>query len=202
MSSSSVPGQQLVRQSHGLEQFFSLLGDRPRLQVLDLGEFTQANVQYITNLGHRLTSEDMLRTADTIFGPGDPAETQADPGKREQFLDQVLQYGANHFDAVLVWDAFEHMSPPLVSDVIERLTKILRPQGLLLACFHADAPSDKVETFSFRIADGKTLLLIPRGARRLAQCFSNRAVERLFERFQSVKFFLTRDYLREVIVRK
>jgi hypothetical protein len=38
--------------------------------------------------------------------------------------------------------------------------------------------------------------------RRPVQRFNNRGVEKLFQRFQSVKFFLARDNLREVVVRR
>ena len=38
--------------------------------------------------------------------------------------------------------------------------------------------------------------------RRPLQLFNNRGVEKLFQRFHSVKFFLARDHLREVIVRR
>jgi hypothetical protein len=38
--------------------------------------------------------------------------------------------------------------------------------------------------------------------RKPSQPFNNRAIEKLFHEFGSVKFFLTRDHLREVIVRR
>jgi hypothetical protein len=37
--------------------------------------------------------------------------------------------------------------------------------------------------------------------RRPARLFNNRGLEKLFGRFESVKFFLTRDRLREVIAK-
>ena len=40
-----------------------------------------------------------------------------------------------------------------------------------------------------------------RGMRTSGQIFNNRSLEKLFGKFESVKFFLTRDNLREVIVR-
>ena len=55
---------------------------------------------------------------------------------------------------------------------------------------------------SYRIQDSRTLTLAPRGIRMPAQFFNNRALERLFQDYQSTKFFLTRDNLREVIVRR
>jgi hypothetical protein len=39
------------------------------------------------------------------------------------------------------------------------------------------------------------------GSRPAVQLFNNRGLERLFADFQSVKFFLTRERLREVLVR-
>jgi hypothetical protein len=44
--------------------------------------------------------------------------------------------------------------------------------------------------------------MVSRAQRRPAQVFNNRSLEKLFQDFQSVKFFLTRDRLREVIVRR
>ena len=54
----------------------------------------------------------------------------------------------------------------------------------------------------YRIADHKTLMLTPRGYRPAAQFFNNRAIEKVFHRFESVKFFLARDHLREIIVKR
>jgi hypothetical protein len=45
------------------------------------------------------------------------------------------------------------------------------------------------------------LQVAQRGARRPAQLFNNRSLEKLFTRYDSVKFFLTRERLREVIVK-
>jgi hypothetical protein len=44
-------------------------------------------------------------------------------------------------------------------------------------------------------------MLTPRGSRKRAQFFNNRGLEKLFQD-QTVKFFLTRDNLREIIVRR
>jgi hypothetical protein len=44
--------------------------------------------------------------------------------------------------------------------------------------------------------------MIPRGAQQQCQYFNNRSIENLFGKAESVKFFLTRDHLREVLVRK
>jgi hypothetical protein len=184
-----------------VEQFFSGV-DEGGQRILDLGEFTQANVSFITDLGMRLYSEDLQQTLDSIFGGGDPAETQAESARAKYFLDHVLQFPDEYFDAVLVWDTLELLSPPLLKAVMERLSAVLKPKAMVFACFHPESRDDTAQQISYRIADGRNLQLLPKGRRRLAQTFSNRGIERVFEGFQSVKFFLTRDSLREVIVRR
>src|SRR5438876_5695550 len=62
------------RPSRGLEQFFAFLRDQVGLSVLDLAGASQQNINFITNLGHRLYSEDFVRTLDDVFGDADPGD--------------------------------------------------------------------------------------------------------------------------------
>jgi hypothetical protein len=78
----------------------------------------------------------------------------------------------------------------------------MRPQASMLAFFNAEEKQAVIPAYSYRIVDPKTLSLLPRGERMSPQFFNNRALEKLFQNFYSVKFFLTRDHLREVIVRR
>ena len=55
--------------------------------------------------------------------------------------------------------------------------------------------------YSFRIQAMNSLQVGQQGARQPAQLFNNRSVEKLFGKFDSVKFFLTRERLREVIIK-
>jgi hypothetical protein len=73
---------------------------------------------------------------------------------------------------------------------------------LVLAFFSSNEKVDRMPLFSYRIQDAKTLLLAPRGVERQVQYFNNRSIERLFGSAQSLKFFLSRDHLREVLIRK
>ncbi len=186
-----------ARHSHGLEQFLANLASEEPLQILDLGGVTQANVVYLTGLGHKLYSEELLRSVDR----GAPAEGAAQR-EIESFLDQTLGYPEASFDGVLVWDALEFVPPVLLKPLVRRLQYVSKPGAYLLTLFHADERAELVPTYSYRIQDGQTLMLARRQMRRPSQLFNNRAVERLFQDFQSVKFFLARDHLREVIVRR
>jgi hypothetical protein len=96
---------------------------------------------------------------------------------------------------------------------------MLKPGGFLLAFFHTreagpDAPcyryhivgSDSLEVQ--HIESRKDVRRGPTGALhtsivksfRLQRVFNNRHIENLFRDFASIKFFLTRDNIREVLV--
>jgi hypothetical protein len=77
----------------------------------------------------------------------------------------------------------------------------VRPKSYLLAFFHSDDKLDAVPYYTFRIQEINTLQVVQRGVRRPAQLFNNRSLEKLFTHFDSVKFFLTRERLREVIIK-
>src|SRR5262245_40546180 len=88
-----------IRNSRGLEEFFSYIRDQSGLTILDLGGATQKNVTFITELGHRLYSEDFLSILQETFAD----ETdQSNPGRIEYFLKQTLDYPEQQFDGVLI----------------------------------------------------------------------------------------------------
>ncbi len=183
------------RHSNGLDQFFSYIKGEPGLNILDLAGANQSNVSFITNLGHKIYSEDFLRSLRIASnGSGQPS--------LETFLAQNLNHEEASFDGVLVWDVLEYLNPALLTATIERLFRITKPGSYLLAVFQAQEKSDSVPQYSFRIQDSKTLLVADRGRHKPEQVFNNRSLEKLFHDFQSLKFFLARDKLREVIVRR
>ncbi|MBZ5724480.1 MAG: class I SAM-dependent methyltransferase [Acidobacteriia bacterium] len=188
-----------TRSSRGLEEFFGNIRDQSGLTILDLGGASQDNVSFITNLGHRLYSEDFLQILRESFA--EDSADQSNPGRIDYFLRQALDYPEQQFDGVLVWDVLEYLSPALLTAVIERLHKIVRPKSYMLAFFHSDDKLETVPAYTFRIQEMNALLVAQRGARRPAQLFNNRGLEKLFVRFEYVKFFLTRERLREVIIK-
>ena len=189
-----------TRQSRGLEQFFFNIRDIVGLSVLDCAGASQDNIDFLINLGHKVYSQDLVRILDEAFGP-DPAE-QTNVSRIEFFLKQNFDYPPDTLDGVLLWDALQFMSPALLNAVVERLYEVMRPKSYLLAFFTATERMLDVPSNSFRIADNKTIVLTERGIRPAGQVFNNRNLEKLFGKFESVKFFLTRENLREIIVRR
>jgi hypothetical protein len=191
-----------TRHSHGLDQFCASLEERPGMSILDLASANQATISFLTNYGHRLFSDDFVHQLDECFGDGDFYENQSNPLKAGRFLDVAFGFGDSLFDGALVWDTLQFLSGPLLQTVVNKLHRVLRPGAPMLAFFHAEERIETIPTYSYRIGDHRTILLQSRGRRRPAQFFNNRSLEKLFQDFESVKFFLTRDHLREVLVKR
>jgi hypothetical protein len=191
----------LARHSIGFEQFQALLKGSDSLSVLDLSGASQANISFITEAGNRISSDDIVAAMLDAFGD-DFSGSQQTEAKAKRFLEQTLSFPPESFDGALVWDAFQFLAPPLINQTVERLLRIMRPGGFILAFFNANEKMKEIPLYSYRIQDAKTLLQVPRGIPQPVQNFNNRTIEKLFESAASVKFFLTRDNLREVIVRR
>ncbi|MBC7928925.1 MAG: class I SAM-dependent methyltransferase [Bryobacteraceae bacterium] len=192
----------ITRQSHGLEQFFASMRDRGELALLDFAEASQSNITFITNLGHKISSEDYVRSLERAFGEEDFYAAQSDPERVDPFLRENLTFSANRFDGVLLWDSLQFLTPPLIQHTADRLYEITKPGANLLAFFHTDDKVAEIPVYNYRITDAKTLQLALRSHRKQAHFFNNRTLEKIFQRFESVKFFLTRDHLREIIVKR
>src|ERR1017187_5169767 len=82
VSSRTIPAQNgmSTRASRGLEEFFHHIHGLSGLTLLDLGGATQQNVTFITDLGHRLYSENFLRILNETSGPDGVAD-QSNPGR-------------------------------------------------------------------------------------------------------------------------
>ncbi len=190
-----------IRHSSGFEQFCSLLQSSESLSILDMTGASQANISFITGFGHRLSSDDIVGTMQQSFG-SDFFESQQAASTAQRFLEQTLTFPDEFFDGALVWDALQFLASPVLEEAVKQLLRVMRPGGLMLAFFNADEKATRIPIYNYRIQDSKTLLQVPRGGSQKAQHFNNRSLEKLFERSSSLKFFLTRDSLREVIVRK
>ena len=192
-----------TRNSNGLDQFCSTLEARPGLSILDFSGASQSTISFITDYGHRLYSDDFGRQLDLCFGAtGEFYENQSNPLLVSRFLGAAMDFEDQSFDGALVWDSLQFLTPTLLQAVVARLQRILRPGSSLLAVFHADERVAEIPTWSYRINDRRAVLMAHRTQRKPAQVFNNRNLEKLFQDFESVKFFLTRDHLREVIVRR
>jgi hypothetical protein len=189
------------RRSNGLDQLFPPAATGHVQCILDMSGVSQANISFITGLGHRLSSDDVIGTMEQCFGP-DFLAGQQSAANAQRFLDQTLRFPDQSFDIALVWDSLQFLTSPLIEQVVSELLRVVKPGGFMLVFFNADEHAVRLPVHNYRIQDHKNLLQVSRSYLQPAQFFSNRTVEKLFEKAASLKFFLTRDSLREVIVRR
>lgn len=191
----------LTRHSSGFDQFCGFLRASEGMSILDMSGASQANISFITGFGHRISSDDIVGTMQQCFG-ADFLDNQQAASNAQRFIEQTLTFPDEAFDGALVWDALQFLCSPVLEDTVTQLLRVMRPGGQMLLFFNSDEKLTRIPLYNYRIQDQKTLLQTPRGGYQRSQYFNNRMLERLFERATSVKFFLTRDHLREVIVRR
>jgi SAM-dependent methyltransferase len=210
--------QKLIRRSSGLGELLRSWESAENLCVLDLGSTSPTNIRHFTERGHRIYSEDLL-TASTdpeLLTKDEQGSAILDSRK---FLADNLVYPAAHFDVVLCWNLSDYLDESLVKPVVGRLWSVLKPGGMLLAFFHTRDAGPDSPCHRFHIIGADTLEMqkieLRREARRgptgavhtaisdgfqLQRVFNNRHIETLFRDFASIKFFLARDNVREVLV--
>ena len=194
----SGPSKAESRRSSGLRHFFDTIPKSRGIELLDLGGANEANVNFLADIGGKIHFVDLLGSYDR-FKPG-PGEESSPLDVARQFVDEHLNFARNQFDAILGWDSLEFLDVDVLHLTAPRLNEILRPGGALLTLFHTQGRGATVPVYRYRIEGLDTMSLEPKGTRVLPNTFNNRSLERLFTDYNSVKFFLTRDNLREVIV--
>jgi SAM-dependent methyltransferase len=181
----------MQRRSTGFHEFIRAIGKPEGQVVLDLGPTSPANLHFITGLGHRAYNEDLLLAA----GENDKQTVNV-----SRFLAENLDYEPETFDAVLLWDLADYLPEALVKSAIDRIHRVMKPKGILFGFFHTKDAGPEAPYFRFNIAAADTIELRQGPQFRLQRIFNNRHVENLFHDYSSVKFFLGRDNMREVLV--
>jgi SAM-dependent methyltransferase len=190
----------VTRKSNGLKHFFDVLPDREHLDILDLGGLNQENIGILSQFGGTVHAVDLLVQYDQRMR--DHPESSMDIAAARDFVDEYLNFPRNQFDAILAWDSLEFLDSDVVHLAVARLEEVLRPGGGMLTFFHTQGRGESVPSCRYRIDGSNDLVLQPRDTRTLPTTFNNRSLERLFVDYESIKFFLTRDSIREVIVSK
>jgi len=195
------------RVSNGLKEFLWLISDVPRGRVLDLGPVWQSTVSFFVDKGYRVTSEDLLRAWKDFLTVeeerlrtavvGDVAEKRSPAALAEKFLETALQYPEQSHHGVLAWDLLDYFDPVAVPPLINRLSRLVHPGGVVLALFHS-RPAERFHRY--RIVDAQSVELVPAPTLAVhAHVFQNRELLGLFEQFRSSKSFVGRDQVREAL---
>ncbi len=205
------PPRKQTRRSSGMGEISRLLNAQEGLCVLDMGSTSANNIRFFTDKGHKNYSEDLLRSSldPALRIPDSAGNTILDSKK---FLEENLVYPNAHFDIVLCWNLPDYMEESLVKPTIDRLWSVMKPGGYLLAFFHTRDAGPDSTCYRYHVTGTDMLEMqevkfaapgrpaSDKQSPRLQRVFNNRHIETLFRDFASIKFFLARDAIREVLV--
>src|SRR6266478_8720632 len=159
--------RETTRVSNGLKELLWNLDGLGKGKLLDLGPAWQTTLSFFIERGFRVSSEDILRgwkafltEEETRLREDADAREKLDmtpKGRATRFLAENLQYPRASFDAVLLWDLLDYLEPMLAKQMVESLTELLRPGGVILAMFHSKKPAGFQR---YRVADSNTLQVI------------------------------------------
>lgn len=194
------------RKSHGLQALVgSFEAGRP-LYVLDFGGPVQDNIDFITDIvsgaGHRLYIDHLLHSYEYFFSAKEQEEGVFRPDRIDEFVASVMDFPDQSADAILIWDRLQFLPPQVAEAIVARLHRILAPDAFLLALFRTDSSGADRAPYTCRIVDGQTLLLHEQPPARPIQTFSPRTIQKLFQNYREVKFFVSRESLQEALIRR
>ena len=188
----------LVHPTKALGRFLVALGTRQQRVLLDLGPGGSNVTFFGDEIGCKIFVEDLSKDIDRHVN-------QAKVEGLPTFLDRRFQQESETIDGILCWDIFDYLERGAAERLALQLTRVLRPNGVLLAFFStADPRSAMRPTYTRHIViDRAHLEYRPYAAARAKQRpLLNRDIQRLFEPLRITENFLLKTNLREVLFRK
>ena len=187
------------RNSSGWRDILAYLKTNESLRVLDFGATSSHNINYLTGMGHSVYMANVVQEAARPEWRRSLEEGAAPKFDVAGFVEANLNFSGRDFDVVLVWDTADYLPPELVPALFEKLHEVLRPSGRLLAFFQGTAPSPQTPFARYQLTDSEQLLLLASGFFVFQASYQTRQIEKFLKGYASVRFFLGRDNIREVI---
>ena len=188
-----------VHPTKALAKFLTSLGTKQQPLLLDLGPVVGSNVTFFgEQVGCKILVEDLYKDIDRHVREGKVDQLPA-------FFDTRFPQEAGVVDGILCWDVFDFLDRAAAEPLARQLTRVLRPDGVLLAFFSTADPRSSVQPTYMRhvVIDRATLEYRPYTAARGKQRpLLNRDIQRLFEPLRITEQFLLKTNLREVLFRK
>jgi hypothetical protein len=182
-----------------LARFVASLSARPQPVLLDLGPVVGSNVSFFgEQLGCKIIVEDLFKDIDRHVREGKLDELPTALSKR-------FPHESGSIDGILCWDVFDYLDKNSAKKLADQLTRVLKPEGVLLAFFVTAEPQPgaKPEYTRHIVVNQTSLQHRPYAAARGKQRpMPNRDIQRMFEELRITEQFLLKSNLREVLFRK
>ena len=194
--SPSVAAEDPVFATKALRKFLKNLEGRESPILLDLGPVVGSNVSFFgEQLGCKIFVEDIFADLDRHVRSGKLDELPA-------FLKKRFQQDSGTVDGILCWDLVDYMDKLSAQELAQQLTRLLRPEGALLA-FFANTAARETRYTKYIIVDEVNLKYRSYDAARSRQgILLNRDISRLFSGLRVSDSFLLKNNLREMLFRK
>jgi SAM-dependent methyltransferase len=182
-----------------LARFIASLSVRSQPVLLDLGPVVGTNLNFFgEQLGCKVIVADLTKDIDRHVREGKLDELPAALSKR-------FPHESGSIDGILCWDVFDYLDKVSAKKLAEQLTRILKPEGVLLAFFVTAEPQPGAPAEYTRhiVIDQTHLQHRPYPAARGKQRpMPNRDIQRMFDALRITEQFLLKSNLREVLFRK
>jgi hypothetical protein len=192
----AVSPQEPAYSTKALAKFLRVLQARENPVLVDLGPVVGSNVTFFgEQLGCRISVEDLAADIERHVKDGRVDELPT-------FLKNRFRQGGESIDGILCWDIFDFLDRVSAQALAHALTRLLRPDGALLAFF--STPEGRAQVYTkFVVVDETSLRHRPYPASRARQkTLQNRDIIRMFEGLRVAEQFLMKNNVRELLFKK
>ncbi|HET9468712.1 MAG TPA: class I SAM-dependent methyltransferase [Vicinamibacterales bacterium] len=178
-----------------LRKFLSNLTSRESPVLMDLGPVVGSNVTFFgERLGCKIILEDLF--GDLERYPKNAEVPFAD------YLKTRLKHEDGSVDGILCWNFFDYLDWRSAQALAAALTKVLRPDGTVLAFFTTVGAAD-TRFSKYVIMDEDSVKQRPYSSGGKKQTsFQNRDIIRMFEGLKVAESFLLKTNVREFLFKK
>ena len=196
--SAPVSAEDPIFATKALRKFLTSLTARESPVLLDLGPVVGSNVSFFgAQLGCKIFVEDIFADLDRHTRTGKLEDMP-------EFLKKRFPQEAGSFDGILCWDVIDYLDRPAAQELANELTRLLRPEGALLAFFANTPPRERETRYTkYIVVDEENLKHRSYDATRGRQpILLNRDITRLFQGLRVSDSYLLKNNLREMLFRK
>jgi hypothetical protein len=192
----AVLPQEPLHPTKALTKFLKHLQTRDNPAIIDLGPVVGSNVTFFgEQLGCRIRVEDVVADIDRHVKSETTDQLPA-------FFESRFKQEPETVDGILCWDVFDYLDRAAAQSLANAVTRLLRPDGSLLAFFGTSEARGNVYT-KYVVVDETNLRYRTYPATRGRQrALLNRDIIRLFEGLRVTDSFLMKTNMRELLFRK
>ncbi|HEX6771919.1 MAG TPA: methyltransferase domain-containing protein, partial [Acidobacteriaceae bacterium] len=195
-----LTGPRIARHSSGWANLKKQLLTESGLYVLDIGPTSPTNINLLTNAGHSVYMADLVPEAQKPEWMKKPTDDGDPVFDVEGFFEHNLGFTGREFDAVLLWTTLDYLPDSIVQPTVDRLHSCMKPGGKVLALFHNKQTGDNTAYCRYHLSETDAIDMQESSRFPIKRAFTNRNIEKIFERYANCKFFLAKDNLYEVII--